>query len=119
MKITITTDEGEVIKQLFEKDFGDLSKPLPRLQLITDIEQAIRVARLRDKMQSVSKKVGPEFIIEDRDAALKNFQDQAKEAKINIKKIKRIKFLEFDSGRMHATGYFEVEYEGDEFPEDF
>jgi hypothetical protein len=56
---------------------------------------------------------------EDRDAALKNFQDQAKEAKINIKKIKRIKFLEFDSGRMHATGYFEVEYEGDEFPEDF
>jgi hypothetical protein len=67
MKITITTDEGEVIKQLFEKDFGDLSKPLPRLQLITDIEQAIRVARLRDKMQSVSKKVGPEFIIEVRD----------------------------------------------------
>lgn len=51
--------------------------------------------------------------------AEKVFREEAAESNVKIKEIINITFCEFDSPNAgHASGYFDVAYEGDPFPED-
>lgn len=47
------------------------------------------------------------------------FRGEAKEDGVNVKRVVSVTFNEFDSNNpTHAGAYFDVVYEGDEYPED-
>lgn len=45
MRITVTTDEGEVVQIFTDNAIGDLSKPLARADAIEQIREAVEQAR--------------------------------------------------------------------------
>ena len=48
-KVTITTDQGVVVEEFCpEEDWGDIDKPLPRVEMVNDIHQAIKWAQEED-----------------------------------------------------------------------
>lgn len=50
--------------------------------------------------------------------AIKAFREEAKNAKVNVKKILSADFVEFDSGNLsHANAYWDITYAGDKFPD--
>jgi hypothetical protein len=47
-RITITTDDGEVIEMIDGDDMGDLSKPLAQQDLLHDVVEAVEKARKKE-----------------------------------------------------------------------
>jgi len=48
-KINVTTDEGELVIELKDKDIGNLDKAVASAQLLLEIKDAVETARWMDK----------------------------------------------------------------------